>query len=39
MKCEHEILEITGEPFMKGFSDFVWTECINCHEEVEVEVN
>jgi hypothetical protein len=39
MKCEHEFLDIISEPYLKGFSDFVLTKCVECAHEIEIEAN
>jgi hypothetical protein len=37
INCEHEFLEKISEPYLKGFSDFVLAECLNCRTELEIE--
>jgi hypothetical protein len=36
MTCEHEMVEVVTEPFLKGFEDTVGVECMNCEEYLEL---
>jgi hypothetical protein len=35
--CDHIVLDVISEPYLKGFSEFVNTYCITCFEEFEIE--
>jgi hypothetical protein len=37
-QCEHEMLEVTTEPFLKGFDDYVGGQCMNCFEYLELPI-
>lgn len=35
--CEHPVVTVVTEPFLKGFSDFVGVECDTCETYFETE--
>jgi len=36
-ECEHIVLDVVTEPFLKGLSDYVGVECTTCFAYFEVE--
>jgi hypothetical protein len=35
-QCEHELMDVVTEPFLKGFEDFVGVECTTCFTYLEI---